>query len=92
LSQREPPGSLARTLDQYEYRGRLPFHEEESVTRDSWTATLLGIGIVPVHVDPQAAAVPLQKAVQRMRELAREIEEVVAKLPTYSDYLRRMGN
>ncbi|HJP69438.1 MAG TPA: FAD-dependent oxidoreductase [Sphingomicrobium sp.] len=91
LSYVEPPDSLARTLDQYEYRGRLPFHEEESVTRDSWTATLLGMGILPVHVDPQAAAVPLEAAVERMREHAREIEEVVAKLPSYADYLQRMG-
>ncbi len=91
LSHEEPPDSLARTLDQYEYRGRLPFHEEESVTRDSWTATLLGLGILPGHVDPQAAAVPLEAAVRRMREHAREIEEVVAKLPTYAQYLRRIA-
>lgn len=90
LADTEPPKSLARTLDQYEYRGRLPFHEEESVTRDSWTATLLGMGILPRHVDPQAAAVPLEVAVQRMRDLAREIEEAVARLPSYQDYLASM--
>lgn len=85
-----PPDSLARTLEQYEYRGRLPFHEEESVTRYSWAAALIGMGIVPAKVDPQAAGVPLDRAFSAMRQLAREIDEVVQRLPNYGDYLARM--
>jgi tryptophan 7-halogenase len=90
FAQRQPPDSLARTLDQFGYRGRLPFHEEEMVTRDSWTAALLGMGVLPAHVDPHSAGVPLDKAVPAMRELAREIEASAARAPGYSDYLRSM--
>jgi tryptophan halogenase len=87
----EPPDSLARTLDQYEYRGRMPFHEEEPVTRDSWTAALLSLGVMPHHVDPQSALVGLDEAVPAMERLVGEIDEAVAGLPEYGDYLARMG-
>ena len=89
-AQAEPPDSLARTLDQYEYRGRLPFHEEESVTRDSWTAALLGLGVVPKNVDPQALSVPLDQAIPAMERLVEEIDALVAPLPGYGDYLARI--
>lgn len=90
FAKREPPDSLARTLDQYEYRGRLPFHEEESVTRDSWTASLIGLGVLPIHADPQASGIPLDKVKGAMRNLAAEIEQSVAAVPDYADYLARM--
>lgn len=86
----EPPDSLARTLDQYEHRGRLPFHEEESISRDSWTAALLGLGIIPRNVDPQALAVSLDQAAPAMDKLAAEIEQAVDSVPSYADYLARL--
>lgn len=89
LAAREPPDSLARTIDQYSYRGRLPFHEEESVTRDSWTAALIAIGVVPRISDPQAMGVLLDEAVPAMRRFAAEIDDTVARLPGYADYLLR---
>ena len=91
FSGRELPDSLARTLDQYVYRLRLPFHEEETVTRDSWTAALIGIGMTPAHQDPQAAGVPLETIVPPMRQLAVEIEQAVAALPSYANYLSKAG-
>jgi tryptophan halogenase len=87
----EPPDSLAGTLDQYEHRGRMPFHEDESVSRDSWTAALLGLGVVPHNVDPAAAAVPLADAVAAMDRLVEEIDQTVAALPAYGDYLARIA-
>jgi tryptophan halogenase len=87
---RDPPQSLVRTLDQFRYRGRLPFYEEERVTRDSWTSALIGMGLLPQHGDPQAGGVGLDKAVPAMRQLAREIDKTVARLPSYGDYLAGM--
>jgi|tagenome__1003787_1003787.scaffolds.fasta_scaffold20988006_3 tryptophan halogenase len=89
--EREPPDSLALTLDQYGFRGRLPFYEEESVTRDSWAAAMLGLGIIPRNLDPQSREVPLEEAVPAMSRLAAEIEQIVAGLPSYADYLARMS-
>ena len=90
FSRIEPPDSLARTLDQFEERGRMPFHEEETITRDSWTAALLGLGVVPTHVDPQARVLPLNEVVAAMDRLAREIDEAVTSVPSYADYLSRL--
>jgi tryptophan halogenase len=90
LAAHELPDSLARTLDQYEHRGRMPFHEGESVIRDSWTAALLGVGVIPRNTDPQANAVPLHQAIGAMERLAAEIEEIPPTLPSYGDYLAKM--
>ena len=90
LADVEPPDSLARTLDQYQHRGRMPFHEEESVSRDSWTAALLGMGLVPRNSDPQAGSVPLEQALPAMERLVAEINQAVAGLPAYPEYLSRM--
>jgi tryptophan halogenase len=86
----EPPDSLARTLDQFAYRGRIPFHEDEIVSRDSWTAALLGLGIIPRNVDPQAAAIPIEQVIPAIERLAAEIDRFAASAPTYADYLARM--
>ena len=86
----EPPDSLARTLDQYEHRGRLPFHEEERISRDSWAAALIGLGVRPRHVDPQALNVPLEEAVAAMDRLVQEIGQAVAGVPAYGDYFGRI--
>jgi tryptophan halogenase len=87
----EPPDSLARTLDQYEHRGRLPFHEEETISRDSWAAALIGLGVRPRHLDPQALNVPTEDAVAAMVRLVHEIDQAVAGVPTYGDYLGRVS-
>lgn len=85
----EPPDSLEQTLDQYGHRGRLPFHEEESIGRDSWAAALLALGNVPDNLDPQSGAVPLERALPAMERLARGIGQAVEGLPTYQEYLAR---
>lgn len=90
LARRSPPDSLARTLDQYLFRARMPFHEEETVSRDSWSAALIGLGLVPLNLDAQAAGVPLETVVPAMRKLASEIDESVGQVPSYADYLARM--
>lgn len=91
LASTEAPDSLAETLDHYEYRGRLPYHEDEIVSRDSWTAALLPLGVLPRHDDPQSLAMPLQQTVPAMQRLADEIRDIVAGLPSYGDYLAQVS-
>lgn len=90
MRNRTSPESLARILDQYESRGRIPFHEEESVTRDSWTAVLLGMGVMPAATDPLAEGVPFDSSSAAMKRLAGEYREIVGWAPAYGDYLARM--
>ena len=66
-----PPDTLAHTLELFAERGRLPFYEEETFTRDSWLAVLLGQGFEPRQVDPLADLVPpsvAERAISAMRQ------------------------
>jgi tryptophan 7-halogenase len=90
LAHRRPPPSLARTLEQFERRGRLPFFEEESFDSGSWLGALLGLGVMAHHVDPAATGVDLDRAVSAMDAFARGLRQVAADAPPYPDYLARM--
>ena len=58
----EPPDSLAHTLSLFSERGRLPYYEEETFSRDSWLAVMLGQGLEPREIDPLADLVPSTEA------------------------------
>ena len=87
----DPPAELARRLDQYGYRGRLPFQEDEILNRDDWTAALLGLGLVPRNADPAASGVPRDRAFDAMDTLADELAAFAAAAPAYPDYLERIS-
>lgn len=86
----EPPDRVARILDQYQYRGRLPFREEQTLTRDDWTSALLGLGVIPANVDPAATGIPLDQALEAMEKLAGDAAAFAARAPAYEDYLKRI--
>lgn len=58
----KPPESLAHTLSLFGERGRLPYYEEETFSRDSWLAILLGQGFEPRAIDPRADIVSSAEA------------------------------
>lgn len=86
-----PPRSLARTLQQWRARGRLPFFEEEMFDQSSWVEALIGMGILPDAVAPQALEVDSNAAASAMAKLASTIGALTAQLPLYPDYLARMA-
>jgi tryptophan halogenase len=65
-----PPPSLAHTLSLFAERGRLPYYEEETFTRDSWLAVLLGQGVKPRRLDPMTDLVPSPEAERAMAAIA----------------------
>ncbi|HEY0087186.1 MAG TPA: tryptophan halogenase family protein [Allosphingosinicella sp.] len=87
----EPPASLALTLTQFRERGRLPFFEEETFSRDSWLAILLGQGVMPRRTDPLADAVPAAEARRAMEQLRRAIDAALPKLPGQGAYLNHLA-
>ena len=86
-----PPPSLARTLQQWRARGRLPFFEEETFDQSSWVQALIGIGALPEAVAPLALAVDSNAAASAMAKLASTIAALPGPMPDYSDYLARMA-
>jgi len=86
----ELPDSLALTLTQFRERGRLPFFEEETFSRDSWLAILLGQGVMPRRTDALAEAVPAAEARRAMAELRRGIDAALPNLPGQGAYLNHL--
>ena len=83
----EPPPSLDHTLAQFAERGRLPFYEEETFSRDSWAAVLLGQGFMPRRIDPLVEVMPRATARVAMQRVAADIAAALPKAPTHAAYL-----
>jgi tryptophan halogenase len=86
----EPPASLAHSLSLFRERGRLPFYEEETFTRDSWLAVLIGQGVIPRRTDPLIDSVSPALVEQAMSQMRETIAAIVPSLPTQSDFLRHL--
>jgi tryptophan halogenase len=86
----EPPASLAHTLALFRERGRLPFYEEETFSRDSWLAVLLGQGVLPRRTDPLIETVAPAASEQAMARMRGAIELLVPTLPTQNLYLQTL--
>jgi tryptophan halogenase len=83
----EPPESLAHTLSLFAERGRLPFCEEETFSRDSWLAVLLGQGFVPRRTDPLAENLAAARLTQELERQAEAARSFVAVQPAYGDFM-----
>lgn len=87
----ELPDTLARTLEQWRARGRLPFFEEELLTPSSWAQLLIGRGILPRAVAPLTGQVDSDAAAEAMARYAAGIADLAASIPPYPAYLATMG-
>jgi tryptophan halogenase len=87
----EPPASLAHTLALFRERGRLPIYEEETFSRDSWLAVLLGQGVIPERTDPLIDSLSPSQADQAMAQMRETIAAIVPTLPTHAAYLRNLS-
>jgi tryptophan halogenase len=90
LGGREPPPTLARTLEQFERRGRLPFFEEETFDRDSWLAVLLGLGVMPRHADPAASGLDPDRTAAATARFAERVAALPARFPSYREVLAKL--
>lgn len=84
------PDSLARTLQQFESRGRLPSYDEDSLSDEIWLSALLGLGVVPHDIQPLAAAVDAGIAAARMAEMRAGLAQLPGRLPAFEDYLAHL--
>ena len=84
------PDTLAHTLQQFEARGRLPFYEEETFDRHSWTAAMFGLGIIPRACDAVAEGVAMDQLEAALDRLAKRLAALPQSLPDYPSYLQHM--
>jgi tryptophan 7-halogenase len=85
-----PPASLAHTLNLFRERGRLPYYEEETFSRDSWLAVLLGQGVLPRRIDPLTDSVDPNAAATAMAQMRAAAAAVAGTLPSHSAYLHNL--
>ena len=90
LVKRAPPDSLCHTLEQFQRRARLPYYENESFDRHGWAAVLLGLGVLPDHVDPVAYGLDLEQSAVALQALEQQLAAFARRLPPYGDYLERI--
>jgi tryptophan halogenase len=86
----EPPASLAHSLMLFRERGRLPYYEEETFSRDSWLAVLLGQGLLPRRADPLIDTVEPAFADETMARMRNAIAAMVPTLPSHHLYLQNL--
>lgn len=87
----EPPDSLGHTLSLWRERGRLPLYEEETFSRHSWVAVLLGQGVLPRRVDPLIDVFPPDQSDRAMAQIRENIAAMVPTLPTQAAYMRQLA-
>jgi tryptophan halogenase len=87
----KPPDSLAHTLALFAERGRLPYYEEETFSRDSWAAVLLGQGFEPRQTDPLADMVSPDQVRSELERHADFIRDFAQKQPMYLDYMTNLS-
>ena len=87
MRKRDLPASLAHTLSLFQERGRLPFYEEETFSRDSWAALLFAHNIRPRRTDPLAERVGRRAAAQSLSRVRQLIATAVPQLPTHEQFL-----
>lgn len=83
----EPPDSLEHSLSLFAERGRLPYYEEETFSRDSWLAVLLGQGFRPRRIDPLADILSPEEAEREVARYGDFVRAFVAPQPGYADYM-----
>jgi len=87
----ELPPSLKHSLSLFAERGRLPYYEEETFTRDSWLAVLFGQGFMPRRADPLAYALPAEEIENTLRTTRGSIASFAAAQPSYREFIAQMG-
>jgi tryptophan halogenase len=87
----DPPKSLAHTLALFAERGRLPYYEEETFSRDSWVAVLLGQGFQPRQTDPLADMLSLDQIRSEIDRHGDFIRDFVQEQPMYLDYMSNLS-
>lgn len=84
------PEGLARTLEQFKRRGRLPPFEGEAFEVDAWLASLIGLGLTPAAIDPLSASVDPARAAHAMDALAARLAQTTERVPPYPQLLARL--
>lgn len=83
---------LNRKLKQFLSRGLLVSYDLEPFNNEDWTILHHGIGRTPQRKDTFAALSDPEKISQKLRNKAKSIQEIVAKMPPHHIYMAKFLN
>ena len=81
-----PPG-LKRKVDLFTARALVPLNDDESFDEQSWSALLIGCGIIPEGYDPRVDAVPDELHLQKVRQRLRDVAAIAGQMPSVEQFL-----
>jgi tryptophan halogenase len=83
------PDSLQYKIDHFRDYGLLVADERELFANPSWIAVYLGQGITPARAPALAAMRGHVPVADRLRAIARAMDEAVAAMPTHGEFIAR---
>ncbi len=81
------PASLQRKLDLFGGNGRLFRYEDELFSDASWTAVMMGQGLMPAQYDPLADTLDPQHIAHMLTRMADIFHKTAQQMPTHADYI-----
>ncbi|MEZ0244893.1 MAG: tryptophan 7-halogenase [Sphingomonas sp.] len=82
-----PSPDLDARLALFAARGIIAHRDDETFLPQSWTAMLIGHGIVPSESDPAVERTPQEEQIGKVQQLLRVIAEDVRAMPSVGDFL-----
>jgi tryptophan halogenase len=82
------PDTLRQKLELFRRRSLVFRMDDELFLEPSWTAVLMGQGIVPETYDPVADAIDPQVLERALRTMREAIRHTAASLPTHLEFIR----
>jgi len=81
------PDTLQYKIDLFRSCGRIPLSAEDSYREPSWTALLLGLGVIPQRYDPIVDRIPTVALQERMNARSRGFRKMAETLPTHKQFI-----
>jgi tryptophan 7-halogenase len=81
------PESLQRKLDLFGGNGRLFRYEDELFSDASWTAVMMGQGLMPNAYDPLADTVDSAQVAHMLGRMAEVFDKTARQMPMHAEYI-----
>ena len=81
------PDALDERIRVFARRGTVALREDETFQEQSWSAALIGHGVVPADWDPRVDLVPREQHLERIQQRLRDIAGQVRAMPEVQTYL-----
>ncbi len=81
------PESLSRKLALFAERGRLFRYEDELFSDASWTAVMVGQGLMPKGYDPLVDSIEEKQAMQMLAKMGKVFRDTADQMPSHAEFI-----